>query len=327
MKQNRTIHKLLMPLIVSLLIGTLGGCANYPQVAYLPVSSDKAQGAIKFSLQGSQVTLSTIKDDKGKLKATDKNAQKIEIELSENTISNINDFKEKKVQAIVTATESNNHFYAIKPHESMWKETNVSVSFVDNTKLIKSIGTSFKDKRIEVIEKAGSIITSIIPLVGILSTGPVVEEELKLPVVIDLSEISDKSSSSWSRIPGHNQWWYKLNLKDLPESVSNSSDFFKANFEKNMRAMVYSSCQDAGLLITSSKEKPESNVDNFVTFKIRIANPNYIDTINFPVKGRIAMHSICGADIKTEDSDDISNLAVTEALIKQIAAIKKAQKD
>lgn len=39
------------------------------------------------------------------------------------------------------------------------------------------------------------------------------------------------------------------------------------------------------------------------------------------------MHSICGADIKTEESKEVSNLDIVEALIKQVEAIRKAQVD
>ena len=324
-------------ILVLVAVLMVSGCASYPKVTYLLLPNKDADGAIKYYLQGSLVTLAVV----GAQESQEQNGSGQDKKKSVSTgflktkasVSDVKEIGQKDVRAIVTATESRKHFYAIKPHESVWSKTSVSVSYIDNTRLIKSIGTSFEDNRIKVIESAGAIITSLLPMFGVLSKAPGIEietgkkEMLNLPVVIDLTEMNDAESIAWSKIPGHEQWWYKIELLNPQPDSRKSSEYFKEIDGIAVRALAYSSCQDAKLLVTHSVSKPTSVVIDAATFNIRIANPNYVCTLNFPAKGSIAMHSICGADIKTEESKEVSNLDIVEALIKQIEAIKKAQAD
>jgi hypothetical protein len=295
-----------------------------------PQSKD-ADGAIKYYLQGSLVTLADVGTQKSQEKngsGQDKKDSVNTVFLKKTSISDIEEIRQKNVRAIVTATESRKHFYAIKPHESVWSKTSVSVSYIDNTRLIKTIGTCFNDNRIKVIESAGAIVASLLPMVGpLLKARDIEEETLNLPVVIDLTEINDADSTDWLNIPGHKQWWYRIELMNPQSDRRKSSEYFKEIDGTAVRAFAYSSCQDAKLLITHSESQPLSDTTDTVTFNIRIANPNYVCTLNFPAKGSIAMHSICGADIKTEESKEVSNLDIVEAVVKQVEAIKKAQAD
>ncbi len=320
-------------------------CASYPRVTYLSLPNKDADGAIKYYLQGSLVTLGVEPENKGKEDA--KNGVSAEFLKTKISLSNVNEIRQNDVRAIVTPTESKNHLYAIKPHESVWSKTSVSVSYVDNTRLIKSIGTNFEDNRIKVIQSTGEIVASMIPMIGGLPKAvkkldrkkykkvPPQKEQLNLPVVIDLSETGELKESDWLKIPGYDQWWYKLDLSAQPPDSRESSKYFKKiDGAKKVRSLAYSSCQDAKLLVTHSTTNPNADTreegtpdkaKEVATFNIRIANPNYVSTLNFPAKGSIAMHSICGADIKTEESKTISNLDIMEALIKQVEAIQKVQ--
>jgi hypothetical protein len=324
----------LMLILVALLM--VSGCASYPKVTYLSPQSKDADGAIKYYLQGSLVTLADVGTQKSQEKngsGQDKKDSVNTVFLKKTSISDIEEIRQKNVRAIVTATESRKHFYAIKPHESVWSKTSVSVSYIDNTRLIKTIGTSFKDNRIKVIESAGAIIASLLPTFELFTKAIGIEKEdstketLNLPVVIDLTEINDADSTDWLNIPGHKQWWYRIELMNPQSDRRKSSEYFKEIDGTAVRAFAYSSCQDAKLLITHSESQPLSDTTDTVTFNIRIANPNYVCTLNFPAKGSIAMHSICGADIKTEESKEVSNLDIVEAVVKQVEAIKKAQAD
>jgi len=322
-------------ILVLVAVLMVSGCASYPKVTYLSLPNKDADGAIKYYLQGSLVTLAVV----GAQESQEQNGsgqdkkKSVSTDFPETSVSDVKEIGQKDVRAIVTAAESKKHFYAIKPHESVWSKTSVSVSYIDNTRLIKSIGTSFEDNRIKVIESAGAIITSLLPMFGVLSKAPGIEietgkkETLNLPVVIDLTEMNDAESIAWSKIPGHEQWWYRIELLSSQSDSRKSSEYFKEIDGIAVRALAYSSCQDAKLLVTHSVSKPTSVVIDAATFNIRIANPNYVCTLNFPAKGSIAMHSICGADIKTEESKEVSNLDIVEALIKQVEAIKKAQAD
>jgi hypothetical protein len=330
--RNMIMHRGVLVLIALLFAS---GCASYPTVTYLEPSSPDANGAIKYHLQGSLVTLGKIKSKKVSEAGTNENNIKT-ISDDRISINSVADFETQDVSAIVTATEAKKHFYAVKPHESMWTKTYVSVSYVDNTRLIKSIGTGFEDNRIKVIEALGGIIVTAAgisksaAMFGYKSTLPKDKEQLTLPVVIDLSNIDEAESQPWKKISGYDKWWYKIELLK-PENKDDDrmklSDF-ETNIGKEVRYLAYSSCQDAKLKVVYSENQPEEVMNNFDKFELdlRIANPNYVYTLNFPVKGSISMHSICGADIRSAESKTSSNLDIAEALIKQADAIYKAQK-
>jgi hypothetical protein len=182
---------LILVLVAVLMVSS---CASYPKVTYLSLPSKDADGAIKYYLQGSLVTLAVV----GAQKSQEQNGsgqdkkKSVSTDFPKTSVSDVKEIGQKDVRAIVTATESRKHFYAIKPHESVWSKTSVSVSYIDNTRLIKSIGTSFEDNRIKVIESAGAIITSLLPMFGVLCKSPGIEvetgkkETLNLPVVMIL---------------------------------------------------------------------------------------------------------------------------------------------
>jgi hypothetical protein len=303
-------------ILVLVAVLMVSGCASYPKVTYLSLPSKEADGAIKYYLQGSLVTLAVVgaQESQEQNGSVQDKKKSVNTEFLKTSVSEVKNIGRENVRAIVTATESRKHFYAIKPHESVWSKTSVSVSYIDNTRLIKSIGTSFEDNRIKVIESAGAIITSLLPMFGFLSIVPKVKietdkkETLNLPVVIDLTEMNGEESIAWLNIPGHKQWWYRIELLNPQSDRRKSSEYFKEIDGTEVRALAYSSCQDAKLLVTYSESQPPVYAMDTATFNIRIANPNYVCTLNFPAKGSIAMHSICGADIKTEESKEVSNL-------------------
>lgn len=58
---NMMNAKCLVLVLVAVLM--VPGCASYPRVTYLLPSSTDADGAIKYYLQGSLVTLGTVKSE------------------------------------------------------------------------------------------------------------------------------------------------------------------------------------------------------------------------------------------------------------------------
>lgn len=306
-----------LALVVALL---MGGCAVFPKVTYLTLPNEDAEGAIKFYLQGSQVTLGIPKEN---------SAGGVTIETTSTVFKTVQALKNKGICAVVTPAESKNHFYALKPHESIWSKTSISVSYLDNTRLIRSIGTTFKDNRIAVINTVGAMVASIvsgdITIKGVEARLPVEPEvePLSLPVVIDLSDMKEAPSSLWKTIPGHSKWWYSIKLSPPPHDSEKTSEYFGKT--RVSRALAYSICQDATLFVINSPAQPVGEISGAASFNIRIANPNYVCTLNLPAKGSITMHSVCGADIKTEEYDAVSSLDVLDALMKQVEAIKQAQ--
>ena len=216
------------------------------------------------------------------------------------------------------------------PKESEWFKPNFSVTYFDNTQLVKSIGTNVVDERIKIIESVGATIVSAIPLFGLLKKKSEFEDELeilKLPVVIDLNNISNDITGKWFKITGYKHWWYKVlfDSEEEPKGTVSSGTFFSKYADKHTRSWPYSCCRDISLLVTRSKNEPSGLIIEYAVFNLKIADPNHLNTINFPIKGNISMHSICGADVKSETAEISSTFEVVEAIMKQIEAIKKAQ--
>jgi hypothetical protein len=332
--RTRTANQVFLPLLAALFIS---GCATYPTVRYLAPSDPEAAGAIKYNLQGSMVTLgkkqskasgnSAVKAGAGKNNggADDQKAAAV-IRYDPIRVSSNDELIKAGAEALVTATESKRRLYAIKPTESFLTKTSVSVSFVDNTRMIESIGTAFEDNRIEVIKAVGGILVTAAKMRGKESATE--GEQLGLPVVIDLSEMDDADPQPWKQIRGYTKWWYKAELlkPDAGQDDRMKTVDFEKELGRDVRYLAYSSCQDIRLKVTFSAAAPIGDVAGAAEFDLRIANPNYLSTLNFPLKGSIAMHSVCGADLKTEDGKTISNLAVLEALVSEVEALYKAQK-
>ena len=233
--------------------------------------------------------------------------------------------------------------YGIVPQDAFWKTVNISAKYLSNTLLIKELSTSTEDQRIKIIAAVGTAATAIAPffLVSsqILSTGT--EEgkpgRLRLPVVIDAYQEKNKT---WAALPRNRQWWYKVVVEDIAknrDAAIDREEFFKAYGEAGdeTRVFAFSSCREATLYLAygtmPAEPGPGQSPDtvlqstSVVSFKVKVSDPDRLQTIALPMKGTIKMHTQCGADVEVEPIESKDWDAVRE-LFNQAKAVKEAQK-
>ena len=315
------MKRILMILTILLTCSGIIGCAANPKAKYLtnPTGDDASNPS--FYLSGSIINLiippETKKDDTS-TKGYELSTQK--------PCPDVDHLKEAKVK--VTQTAVKNNLYYIKPQENIFVKPNFAVTYYDNTKIIKIIGTDIKDERKEIISTVGGIITAGIGILAPLSPTPIPKgENLELPLALDISTY-DFKDTGWKTIPGYKSWKYRILVKeDGKQNYFAPEDFFSKAKESYVRSFPYSTCQDIqfdvckedGVVHCDSK----TGAASIASFNITVANPNKLELMNFPRKGSITMHSVCGADIKSENADISSNLEILDAIFQQAEAIKK----
>jgi hypothetical protein len=341
----------------------LVGCASAPEATYTTydttqnargeanIKSGKNQeGSIKFFLQGSVLTLAIAapksttepgaKPPAGKIGGTTAGPTERTtttaagmlnaVTAAPTPVSNVETLQKVGASVIVTASEDKRFLFGLNPVESIWFKPNVSVTYFDNSRMIKVIGTDAQDDRIKVIQGIGGALAS---LITVAAGAPAKKVEvtatdaapLSLPVAIDISSY-DFGASAWVGIQGNPGWEYKVSLQVDPRGTKQRDDFFSSFADKSTRAFPLSSCQDGDLQIRKSKGT-NANEDRAVSYPIRIADPRNVETMLLPYKGSITMHTICGADLATQKVDKpTTDLDVMQEIITQIGAIQKAQK-
>lgn len=301
MVTNVLTKRILCPAI--LLSGILGsGCSAIPKVTYQEVTGPDASGTIKFVLPRSLVVL-------------DRRSSKDE---------------GVKLAAVAVPTElpvgSRQRLYAIMPSDQVGVKTRLKVTYADNSRLIASIGVEVEDHRAKTIgEITGAIIAGIALVAAMAVEGADLPE--RLPVVIDPKAYESAARErAWLPLPQNRDWVYKLTVEPPPPDAVEPARFFDG---KPTSVLPYSACRDATLYVLAAKdqktdEQYEKRLGEAWVFGLRLADPGWLLTVGLPAKGKVDMHTGCGANVTSEKTETTSTWALLSEVIKQATAIKKA---
>lgn len=220
--------------------------------------------------------------------------------------------------------------FAVGRADAPGLRTNVNISKIDNTDLIKEVGTEVVDSRADYIQKIGGIAVALVGL-GIFDTDKSKPKQYLFPATIDVQQTLEKSG-------------IQLNAgqaKDI-EFVSPPTDSRSVNLLKQHIFVAF------GALPAGSKPINELPSDAKVSFvprsacrsatiyvlvadgipltkTVKVADDRYYQTDAMPVKGKVTMHSECGASIVSSTDNGVkSDLDIAEALTAQGKAIKDA---
>jgi hypothetical protein len=246
-----------------------------------------------------------------------------------------------KVEAVSVPAESDANTYTITPQDNMLFKTHLKVTYLDNTRLISSIGSELQDNRIKIIQAIGAGLSAAIPMLP-LAPPPAPPERIQipnLPVVIDVDEYRKEACGTEPfckaiDLPSNETaWCYKIDFGDTSNDAIKADEFFNKYSEKKADVMIYSACREATIWVSKKKndgscaimeqKKFEPKTD-FVA-KLKVADPNYIQTMKFPQKGKIDMHSSCGANVTSEKTESTDIFSVISEFLKQAKSIKEAQ--
>jgi len=345
-KSSRLAHGMLV-----LLLALVVGCSSYPQARYykaggvdpkkdanVPGVQGDVKGKISFILQGALVTITKPGQENpqaakaqqpGQANPQAQKPKPPEIQQDALGLTNkaqleCSRIEMKDTQAFATPANATDSHYILVSEETIFTKSNISVTYYDGTRRIKTIGTELQDDRIKIIGAVGGTIATIVSAAMLADEGK--KDRLNLPYVFDFSDPKKfkeprDTFSSWETIPGYN--CYSRYKVSKPEgNVFKTEEFFKN--QDFTREFPVSACVDLTLEIGKGAGGAPKATDTVMSYTVRVPDPSYVDPVPFPIKGTITTHSVCGADISTQPSQSVSTFETLEAIAKQVENIKKA---
>ena len=291
---NDAKGKLVAAVAVALIVS---GCAVTPTVKYANIASGsnpKAdwEGNQKFKFNASTILVSRAKDEKGNEKPLDKGLSIVS----------------------VPAEDPRGNVIAIVPAGALGVKTNLSLTARNNTMLVESIGVEVVDERVKTIQTIGSIVGAVI---GLLADVPVPDP---FPIAVDVGShlIKQQSTTAAKLVQTVPNSDVKIEIEfgNLSADVIAWADF-ESRVGQDLNVFFYSACRDAAITVSGGSYVHRATV--------RVADPMYLQTVRFPTKGKILMHSACGVSVASESAKVSTDLELLDALIGQAKSIKDAR--
>lgn len=276
----------------------VAGCAVQPSVTYSRITKDSAPATDltdSFYLQSSTITISRTPAAKA----------------------------DKEDELSVTSTPAEYPAFKVGLRaNSSWLgmvNTNVNLTKIDNTSLVKSAGVETVDTRVDTIKAIGSTIATLIPLVALAADDAL--DSSKLPWTTKTYTQLENSPVSEPGIPIPMRDGVTMTLGALPVDAV-AIDKLPLT---STNVFVYSACRDATISFKYQQViKGRSTVRDFRK-TVKIADPRFFEVVAFPVKGSIATHSECGVSVTTSATNSVSSgFDLVNALAVQGKAIKEA---
>lgn len=308
-----------MRVLLAVLLLGVTGCSAAPLVTYQSVSGPDASGMLKFVLPHSLILVNRkdAKDEPTRLTAI---SVPIDAPLDD-----------KPLQV-----------YAIVPESQFGVNTRLNITYIDNSRIISSVGVTVEDNRIKTIGEVAGVITTVIGAAALLADGrPGPDLPQRLPVVIDPWAYERRSDRNvrWLPLPMNqtvdqepdSTWVYRLDIEQPPVDALPAKTFFETHGRRT-DVMPFAACRDATLYVLKSKKKASDQdrdkaLNEAWIFGLKVADPDRVITIKFPAKGKVDMHTACGANVTSEKTETASAWAVLGEIVKQAASIKKAYDD
>ncbi len=194
-----------------------------------------------------------------------------------------------------------------------WRSaTVVNINKVANTDRISSVGVEVTDTTVKRITDIGAIAGKFIALMGMVNpdaSPPCIAagKTVALPVGSQIAPVQQYKGTSGEPC-------IQVSLQPLPPDALKAEDW---ELNKPTHNFYYSACRDATIDVTQGP-------NHRVSKTVRVADPRYLQFVQFPPKGSIALHSECGVSVQTDKAAPDSGAAIVEALETQAKAIKDA---
>lgn len=251
-----------------LLAVVLVGCTAQPQLRYYDLKQDRA-GLYKFTLPKSYIQLESVTS---KERGTIIDAKSVPTD----------DYPEA----------AKNSFMLQAVHKDMVSTNITQFATLPNTRIPAAIGIEVIDNRKEMIDTIAKV-PGLFGILGIEVPEPKPQEEFKATVV----EPRDAENQD---LPLNTGWKYSLRIGSVPEDALPISEFKNMAANTSLKVFPYSACRTASLTLIPPKRNGEKQAP--VSFKLKIADPDYVSLIAMPSKGQVTMHPSCGVDVKSEKS-------------------------
>lgn len=281
----------------------LGGCATRPSVTYTRITPDTDVTKLtdSFYLQTSTITISGADTAK-----PGTSAAATDLKVT-STPTEYPDFK-------VGITANSSWFGSVN--------TVVNITKIDNTGLVKEIGSQITDHRVDTIKTIGSIIATGVGLLGFDNGGALDATKLPWSTKTYTQIASDPAAADGGRTITMKDG-VTMELGPLPPDALPIGKFPT----KSTNAFVYAACRQATIHFSyvGKDDKGNDTATPPQTAVVEIADPRYFQLVAFPPKGKITTHTQCGVSVSTDSDSGVSSGAdLANALAAQGKAIKDA---
>jgi len=275
------------------LIGVLSGCATIPSVEYAIVTKpeDMKDMSDAFYLRRSMIEISGAD-----VKGNDRDG---------------NDVITTSVTIKAVPKEDMTRRIAIGGRRDFTSSTKVNIIKLDNTDLVKSIGVETTDTTKSNIEQIGGVITKVISLAAMFGAAAddpcITESGGRISITPDFTAAPQIVNAGRSQC-------IAIEYGPVPKDAI---DFNKLPIGQKTRYYYYAACRDATVKVLQ-----KSSI--VLTETVKVSDPTHLQYVQFPVKGKIDHHTVCGTSVTTETVTATSAADIVGALQVQAKAIKDA---
>jgi hypothetical protein len=291
--------------------GTVAPKVKYESFPNQPARPD-LEGYPKFKFSGSAILIDQEKD------ATGKPSGALSI-------------------ASVPYEDSDDDVVAIIKADPLGFSDNLVLTHRSNSLLIDSIGTDLQDTRVKLIEQVGGAVTTLVGMGGLGIRAQTVEKEVPaFPALIEVNkylkenkpkngnaaeESAYRAGTSLKLTGDATKLDYDVVFGPIPGDAINRAEFNSLG-ETARSVLFYSACRDA--TVTVRMKNGSGKMLEHIA-QVKVADPNFLETVALPAKGKISMHSACGVNVSSDPANVSSNAEILNKLIEQVKAIDAAK--
>ncbi|OAI06503.1 hypothetical protein A1353_08690 [Methylomonas methanica] len=302
---------------------TITGCSVTPTVQYtkLESSSLMPEGAFdSYFFQGSNIIIKPIVENLPQDQPTQSNKKEVDKKTDKIT-------EKSKIRVIGFNAESKPKEYeefkiALTRSDPFYSDGNINITKYENTALVKEIGTDTSDHRQAYIETAGSIIVKGLAMGLSGSEESKGANDINTDDIdpIDINELiknilrSNKNLKPNDNLSAKLSNNVKINIHPTPPGAMATKELPQ---KTDSNLFIYAACRSVDLEFDYNKIT--------YNFSLKISDPNFYETVEFPLKGKITSHSSCGVSVTTNNANNVvSNDKLITAIVDQAKAIKDA---
>jgi hypothetical protein len=220
--------------------------------------------------------------------------------------------------------------YAIEGGSSTFGvTTTVLATHRADSDLLQTVSVTTTDQRVTWIKTAGSIATALIPFFVADTGKPDVNK--KLPTGISMSVFlgalptecsGDRDKAvTCTNLPlaGTSDYVADIAIGQVPPDAF---QFKTIKFDSGYtsHAFLYSACRDVTVTLKAASDKSTVAAQSTLV----IADPEWLEALKLPDKGKITVGAACGADADSQDAQNPNALDFANGLVAQASAVKTA---
>ena len=211
--------------------------------------------------------------------------------------------------------------FMLRQDDAFGVDTHLSVTKIDNTDLLSSIGTEVEDKRVKYVEALGSLATGVIGTMALM-------EGSELPISIDSykilknSEVARNDGTVYAIVTspdGTQTIHLQAKFGPIKDDAIDNLVFANKAHEHAQETIFHSACRSVTVLFDDGPLAGQQ-------FSATVADPRYVETVKLPKKGSVVFHTACGANTASSPSGTSSTLDVVNAVIAQSKTVREAWK-